>query len=99
MSEKLYIILVMFLGILVFTAIQQRTKSIEFDPTRKKVIKEADQQAIDFMFQIDQKCVKSMTDNLYKTVQDFFVNQAEKSTDFAFAQNPFFDQLTPSLQS
>ena len=40
-----------------------------------------------------------MTDNLYKTVQDFFVNQAEKSTDFAFAQNPFFNQLTPFLQS
>ena len=99
LPEKLYIILVMFLGILVFTTIQQRTKSIEFDPTRKKVIKEADQQAIDFMFKIDQKCVQSMTDNLYKTVQDFFVNQAEKSTDFAFAQNPFFNQLTPSLQS
>lgn len=42
LPEKLYIILVMFLGILVFTTIQQRTKSIEFDPTRKKVIKEAD---------------------------------------------------------
>jgi hypothetical protein len=40
-----------------------------------------------------------MTNNLYKTVQDFFVNQAEKSTDFAFAQNPFFNQLTPFLQS
>ena len=51
------------------------------------------------MFQIDQKCVKSMTDNLYKTVQEFFVNQAEKSTDIAFAQNPFFNELTPFLQS
>lgn len=40
----------MFLGILVFTTIQQRTKSIEFDPTRKKVIMEAEKKAIDFMF-------------------------------------------------
>lgn len=37
LAEKLYIIVLMFLGILVFTAIQQRTSSIEFDITRLKV--------------------------------------------------------------
>lgn len=37
-QEKAYIILVMFLGILVFTTIQQRVRSIESDPTRKIVI-------------------------------------------------------------
>jgi hypothetical protein len=48
--EKLFLIVLLFVGILLFTLIQQRTKQLIREPSLKTMKEQAKDDAIDFLF-------------------------------------------------
>ena len=50
--EKLFIIILQFIGILLFTLVKETVLNIKFDPIRQKFKLQAEEQAIDFLFRI-----------------------------------------------
>ena len=69
--EKAYIVLLEFIGILLFTTIQQRSGSIVHVKTRKEVNKEVYDDGIDFVFQIDMAFDGDLKDEIYEQVAEY----------------------------
>lgn len=88
--EKLFIIFLLFTGILLFTMIQQRTGSLIEEPTIKYMSQKAHDDAIDFLFLIDDPCPLAIDDDFYESLAEFKVRECEKSTWRAFSDNKFY---------
>ena len=97
-TEKLFIIFLLFAGILIFTIIQQRTRSLIKEPTMKKMSQQAYDDAIDFLFRIDDPCPEAIADSFYEALANYKTRECEKSTWMAFSNNRFFKMLPPRLQ-
>lgn len=69
--EKTYIVILEFLGILLFTMIQQRSRSLIFVKTQRQVNKENYDEGIDFIFQIDMAFEGDLRDEMYEQVAEY----------------------------
>lgn len=63
--EKTYLIVLLFAGILVFTVIQQRTKTLIKEQTMANVLTKAYDDAIEFLFLIDDPIPSAIPDAYY----------------------------------
>jgi hypothetical protein len=88
--EKLFIIFLLFIGILIFTIIQQRTRSLVKEPTMKFMVGKASDDAIDFLFLIDDPCPLAIDDDFYESLASYKMRECEKSTLQAFSHNRFY---------
>lgn len=95
--EKVFNIFLLFTGILCFTVIQQRTKSSFKEQTMKAVLAKAHDDAIEFLFLIDDPLPEAIHDVFYDSLANLKVREAEKSTLIAFSQNKFYSLLPPNL--
>lgn len=97
-GEKIYIIFLLFSGILCFTLIQQRTRSLIKEQTMLSVLAKAHHDAIEFLFLVDDPIPTAIHDVFYDSLANLKVRESEKSTWAAFNQNKFYKTLPPRLQ-
>ena len=76
--------MLLFTGILCFTVIQQRTRSLVKEQTMKMVLTKANDDAIEFLFLIDDPLPEAIHDVLYDSLANLKAREAEKSTLVAF---------------
>ena len=86
--EKLYLIVLLFIGILLFTMIQQRTRQIQEQlmkmPSIKSMKEVSKDDAIDFLFQIDANHPDAIDEDYYESLAEGKKNQFLYSTQAAF---------------
>ena len=63
----------------------------------KHVVNKAYNDAIDFLFQIDDPCPAALEDDFYESLASYKIREAEKSTWSAFTNNKFYQLLPPRL--
>lgn len=78
--EMLFIIFLLFTGILIFTIIQQRTRSLLKEPTMKMMSDKAYADAIDFLFLIDDPLPTAIDNKFYEYLAEYKQRECEKST-------------------
>lgn len=74
-----------------FTVIQHRTRQLIKEPTLKNVIRAAYEDAIDFLFQIDDPSPLAIDDDFYDSLAAFKILESEKSTWNAFNNNKYYN--------
>jgi hypothetical protein len=61
-------------------------------------LQEAYNDAIDFLFRIDEPSPEAIEDAFYESLSEYKVREAEKSTWAAFSKSKFFKLLPPRMQ-
>jgi len=61
-------------------------------------LRAAHDNALDFLFQIDDPSPLAIDDDFYESLASYKVRESEKATLVAYAENKFYNQLPPRLQ-
>ena len=101
--ERVYAYVLMFAGILIFTYLVEKVKSVKSPKTVAKVLAERNSIFIDFMHDINRVLRGKSLDNKY--FPDFYAQcetaaatHFKHSTMIAFKESDFYRELSPHVQ-